>query len=86
MENTAEKIEVKCGIYIHELTKEEIGKQIQNIDFLNRAVLMLVNPEFVAKTDAADFDSKTYMKYLKEYFLEETNFSKDFIESVFKDR
>jgi len=78
-----EKIEVKVGLFIHELTKEEIAEALEDLSFLENSVLVLLNPEFCEKSFDIPYDKKTTIQYLREYFERRPNWCEDFIAKVF---
>jgi nucleosome binding factor SPN SPT16 subunit len=74
-------INFKSGLFDVTMTEEEVKKMYEDMQFLQDAILMVLNPEL--KGDLM-YTYEEAMEYLKGYFMNETNFSKDFIKAVFK--
>lgn len=85
MEDT---INIPMGICTRHVTKEEIKKAFNDLDFLEQAILCLIDNRHYENWDNVYFDSKEELKEkVQEYFLENCGgfgYSKDFINDVFK--
>lgn len=68
---------------IHTLSENQIVQLLQDVSFLERALLAATNPDVASDSDALDFTPEQYRDYAKEYFDERLNYSKEFINKVF---
>jgi hypothetical protein len=74
-------IQVKCGIGVIEYTQEELQKEIEDLNFLRDAFLVLLNSDVTKKSDIP-FSKEEVLKYAKEMYSK-TNYSKEFIDKCF---
>lgn len=75
-----EQITFNTSVFEVTLTKDEVKKMYEDIQFLEDAILTILKPEL--KSDLP-FTPEETRKYLKEYFMEHKGYSQDFIKSVF---
>lgn len=75
-----ERITFKSGIFEVTMTEEEVKKMYEDIQFLEEAILKVLNPEL--ESDLT-YSHEEAMKYLKEYFMEHKGYSQDFIKLLF---
>lgn len=76
-------LEFTNGLIDCKIDSEQAKKLLNNVQFLEECIFALIAPQFVTEGWDFPFRSTQSMYVLKKYLLEETNYSKDFIENAF---
>lgn len=75
-------IKVKHSLGHVEYTEDELQKELEDLDFLRDAFLVILNEEVTSKSDIP-YRKEDVIKYAKEMYIN-SNYSNDFIEKCFK--
>jgi hypothetical protein len=78
-----ESITIQTGMFEVTLSKEEVKELYEDTDFLEQAILAVLNPVEAAKSDLR-FAPEQYRELLKVYFLEkDRGYSIEFLKKIF---
>lgn len=75
-------IKVKHSLGHVEYTSDELKKDLDDLEFLRDAFLVLLNEDETAKSDIP-YSKEDAIKYAKEMYIN-SNYSNEFIEKCFK--
>lgn len=67
------------------LTEDEIKKALDDISFLEHAVLALIDSKHTDSWDCP-YTKEQINEFLKDYFLEESSFSNDYIKELLEEQ
>lgn len=73
----------KSGLFNVTMTDEEVKQMYEDIQFLEEAMLVVLNPDLPSDLS---FNYEQAVTYLKEYFENHKGYSQEFIKSVFENQ
>ena len=77
-----QEIEVDVGLGIVKMNSESIQKALNDLNFLEDSILVLLNPEKCQKCLDIPYDLQQTILYLKDYF-NNSRFDKSWVKEVF---
>jgi len=75
-------IKIKRPLGTSEYTEKELETALNDLEFLQEAFLVALNPKEAEKWDFM-YDNEDFIKYAKQMYERETSFSKECIETFF---
>ena len=75
-------IKIQRPLGTAEYTEKELEKALNNLEFLQEAFLVALNPKEAKKWDFM-YDNEDFIRYAKQMYEKETDFSKECIDAIF---
>lgn len=79
----ADKIEIKVGVGTRVYTKQELRKELEDLEFFRDAFLMVLNEEVAGQSFDIPFSKDKIIEFAREKY-NDTSFSKEFIDNCFR--